>query len=802
MKAQTESVSGRLSSFNESIFHLFQLNINQDNNKVELSNLLNLTLAVTEEGQVNSITNTNLFLNKYREEGYIIVNKLKNSYVFYFSPTDDKQNKFVYLKNDYKVRGWNFHNSPELFTIDILHLESGLWNIYYTNGVLNVIDKTNVFIQNVISNYYSDNQDISASSKFQHFFPGNYPLLENINDNKIENLHKLFNNTLNEYYKKINENTVKSKADLENEEIRLKDHNIENFHLKLQSFEYDQIVNMVGSLLFSIIDDESLNVDVINKNSIKAELVIIEYLLQKEKKINVIFDFLNYFQIFQKFDPHKTIFLTYLQYKEKLTVAIKLREFENNIIDKKLLVNSQENIQNYIKNDRLLQLNNIAQTFITRVYTNLKNYWSKRFSDTPFSKQLVYSKISDINSYIDNLFDIYSISMEDLKISKDEKVLISYILIILWNNIIFSIKTLHEEVYYPHTGPQDFNSYQNNPQCLWLLSEDYLKNLKLIFTKFLEFYPALKNIYPIDFVADYLIYYVDHILYLFDMYFKINYSIENDKISFNLKKEMIGRIIEFDAERSLKIACKYKDYYSITIICYNNQWIDKFKEIMSEYINNRNIILYFLKLYLFLEADNLRKNPMKKVNFEFFENFTEFSIYIEEICKSFPKLNFFYQIFLKSKTPMDTKETTTKLEELVKSVNEKRNVHIFLKIEKILNSINRCNLDAAMLNKNKNREDIDIMDRNKEDINEKDLKEINFCLLVNFLKNSFNLTTVDYSNIFNSFENYIKEFLSLEKKEIDIFMKYKISFQLITLAREISYKIGNKNIFEYLYRVI
>ena len=189
---------------------------------------------------------------------------------------------------------------------------------------------------------------------------------------------------------------------------------------------------------------------------------------------------------------------------------------------------------------------------------------------------------------------------------------------------------------------------KDNFNNLWLLREDFLEYFRSIFYKFLEFYSVLNHSYSNETAAD-LMKYVDNILYLYDMYFKVNESSDNKKVHFEMRKDIISKIIPINAESSLAIAEKYRDFYSITFICYNNQWVERLKDTMEKYKDNTNVLMYFLKLYLLFETENNRSLNRKFNEFKYFEHFYEYKEEVKSVVQKFPKLATLYEIYFKSR---------------------------------------------------------------------------------------------------------------------------------------------------------
>jgi hypothetical protein len=765
-------------------YFLMLMTIHNETNEINLNVIINFSHTL---GENQNLINLSLIsLNKFNEEMFILFSKPKNSSIFYlkFDNLNRGSCSQANYEMDSEIRGVNPICTFEDFSIDILTLDKGVMNFYYKNEKLNVLDKTKNFLNNFSTSQIEESEgDLNRSSLYGLNY--NPYSKSDFKSNQNQNIQLILQNLLSDFYeKKLNGYYKELKQEVIDSEISA---SISPF----TNFSNEKVIEEILKFLHSIVDDETTNVDNLNKESLKAELVIIEYLLKKQDNLDFVFNFLNFYKILENFDKNKIIFLKYLELKEKLILAIKLREIENNIIDKKL--NTQPHA---FQRDREVMYYNKSSEFFNILYQHLKRNYvslSSSFSDRAFSKHLVYAKISQVEKILESIFTVYKSLIEDFTINKDDKMHYSYLIVNILNIIFGSIRNFQEKILLSQqsnneqVGEDNILTYVlknrkeflSHPHYSWLLKESYLTYLNDIF------YKVCQPNFTQDFLKNDLITYADNILYLIEFFYAINDPSKNNKVHFKLRKDIISNIIQFDPEKSLEICRKYNDYYNIVFICYNYKWIDILKEIMKSYYNTNSdskVVFYFLKLYLLLESQSIR-NPKEISEFTFFEKFEEYKEEIKKIIQDFPKLNFLYDVYIKSKDPLEISEDSGSLEKINMSIVDEKNISLFLKIQKIVNSLTRLNIEDLKI-KNKISEE----EYNKNSLlNEFIQKKINFSLLCENLITSLNMQNVDRRDVMSTIFNFVGELIKNgQVMKLNSFFKYKIAVQLTLLAREIS----------------
>ena len=768
-----------------SLFYLFAINIGHESNEITV----HLVRAISEVEKTTRYK-LNVFVNKYNEEAYIFFSSRKKSMGLFFSL--QHPNEEFNIAVDYEFKGFSCINTPEQFSVDTLSPDKGVWNVYFSGNKILLCDKTEVFLKNVINSPQSINDSYNQSNQLEKSKPKRTTHLgvTTYCDDDTAMIDSNLDKFLQNEFKEFSEMSRKSTNNLQiNNQIK-------TFLEKINKYEFLQIYHSITKILHCIVDDPTLNVDNINKESIKAELVIIEYLRQKEKNLEDFLDFLKFFRIFEHVDKNQTIFLKFLELREKLIVAIKLREFENNVVDRMDRVRVS-----HIKNSGSSSMINlkdekyyfIANNFFNSVYPGLREnpLLKPLLNERPFYKQMIFSKISEIHIFLETIHDNFLTFIEDNKKQGEEKVILSYILVTLFNIILNSVRLHKEKFFQENNFESDLNSsisyMRENSQMLWLLNPEYLKSFEVYLNIFLEY----NSIQISTSTQNEIFSYSDNLLYLFELFHKVNFSPHSQKNYQNSRKDILSKVIKLNSEKSLVLAKKYKDFYSITLLCYKENWLNELKETMKEFREDETIICYILKLYLLFESESIRENlnSQKSSEFSFFENFEEYSEEIEKICKKYPKLNFHYEIFKKSKNSNDHEEINLNLETFARSVVKKENLNIYLKIAKIFNILNECN------NKDLTKR-LEQEGKFSENKNETNASEINFVLLINYLNSSLNLSsfnTDDNNNIFEEFPKFLKNFIQSKSTNLvdannSGLLRFTIASQILKLAKEIKYK--------------
>jgi len=325
-------------------------------------------------------------LLEFQEEGFIIINRQQKSKVIYFSNLKNEQSKFVYSQVDSNVKGYSigkYGSNKDNFYIDILTVEDGLCFYKFDKfseeiKVQPKTDKLYESIENLINPCLNVYPIINEKSSIKSIF-GSYISNEKPTYNLVMNTEMDLSTKLNKF-----ENSGQCHI-IGNSFLECFDKYINK---RLDSFQREGLITEVNkvkrkefAIIFEniikfIIDNDAGKIDITNKESIKAELIIIEYLKDKEDKLEKLKSFLDYLKL-----TDKNTFPVYLMYREKMVAAIQIREMENKILEKRL----NETIER------------VETTEIIRIFQNafleIKNSMEGKQS---FIKHTLYSKVNFI----------------------------------------------------------------------------------------------------------------------------------------------------------------------------------------------------------------------------------------------------------------------------------------------------------------------------------------------------------------------------------------------------------------------
>jgi hypothetical protein len=747
----------------QSHFHLFQIFIpDNTNNNLSIEHIKDFSsqsffnFSQMNYGyRSNAKIQSQIFINKYEENGYIIFSQpfqhSQSSLIIYICKDKDDQ---IYYYDD-NIIGFNVINSPiSGFYVDMLTLRSGLLSLSYNNEKFSLEQKTHLFIKNLISGSLSIKGEEDRTPLRKSELPQELLFSMNKADNINEETLKKYLFEAFEYYEKYSNISAEQYTN-----------NLEkdNLQRKISKFDYDTIINVVTGIFLNILDDENINVDNINRDSIKAELVIIEYLGMKEMRLDQFFDCLQFFEILRKFDGKQIILSNYIESKGKLIFALKLREFENNIINNEFI---------NIREERTKKLNRVAKMFFEKVYAQQKeDHLKHKLSDKVFNKQLIYSKVTKIASYLESIIIVYNWMINDIQLSAEDKIRLSFILIKLFNSIIGNIR--------------NFNSIQaetfgirNEQLTNWLLDETYLKCFELVFQLATD---DVKNTKISDLFEDEIINYIDNVLHLYESYYVLNNNSVNQRIFASFKRTNLGKIIELNYSKVLDVAKKYKDLYNVTYICYKYKDNFQLRIFLKEIEENDSMVKFVLKLFLLFVMEDF-KSSQHKINFfdfTFFDDFSEYENQIRDIIKPFPKMRYFYYLYSKAKAPDSYPEIELELKWLLSETDYKDNIANFLKTLKALNTLNLSNYMEESEEKK---------DEMFPGVNSFNANELNFCLLINYISNEFDFKTHE---IFDNFRDFVEKFIDqASSQNFPPNQTYSIILQLIALADEISDKFN------------
>ena len=223
----------------------------------------------------------------------------------------------------------------------------------------------------------------------------------------------------------------------------------------------------------------------------------------------------------------------------------------------------------------------------------------------------------------------------------------------------------------------------------WVFNEEFnflnkfIEILKMFYN---ETEKTLKNNNIINLKSD-LFEFAENIIFLENENINVNSNNPKDKKVVESKKKIrliIQYLVFLDFEKTLIISIKFKCLFSISFICNKYKTPEKLKEYFKQIYSNFNLngnnqnykcnqadltkaeeeIEYMLRVYLFLDVEEIKnkkkvpvfefeennKRPSDNLYyFEFFSTFFEFNNIILKVIKPFPKLQFYYQIFMKTK---------------------------------------------------------------------------------------------------------------------------------------------------------
>lgn len=768
----------RLSNEGNTIYEIMELTVDQSNNYKKVY------LNLEKVPKFNEIRFVKIITNKIRQEVYFIFTQYKDSSFIYFY--DFNSSLMSFKPYDFEVRGINIVNilnsAQNSFSFELLALNKGIFEVFCKNAEFFENDKTDIFVKNLLStsNKLNDDKTLKINREYSSKInENNYNYNDNSFNSERLNMERFILDAFYRYQEFKSQNNGSVSSNLERE--------VYNFNEELKRLNLSLFLNEVEIILNKYIDDDSLNVDFINKESEKAELVIIEYLIKKEKRLVLFFDFLKFYKIF---NLSNALYFKFIEYMFKLALAVKLREFENSVIENNVLGATLSNSNNNNFNTQF-DVNKSFKEFLSKVNESIKrNYLSDYGYDESikyFNKQYIYSKISKINKILNYFFETFNDLIDNFKVNLESKALITFAFVVLLNKVILSFKNIINN--YLIVNKSELK--ESEEDFLWFFKEQSF-NLIKVNKRLLEYFKTIKTFFGFNDLEDDVINFAENILYLFNLNCEVNSSKSTKNEFFKLKREIIQPIIQFNKEKAFLIASLYQDYHSITNICFHNQWIDKLLEEMQKYLNQRTIIIFIMKQYLIYEAEQLKANIY---NFNFFEIFVDFRLELEQIIIEFPKLHFFYKLFLKAKRDtLKNSSSSSYLNEIDKvllPINKYSNTETFIKMAKVVNNIEASEV-VSVFNNDENNED------SKYEIDIQTLK-LNYESLINYVK--LNLSNYDVNlNKYNidinnsikvTFENLILSFivdLNFKDKALNDFDRYVVALRIIELANLLNHK--------------
>jgi hypothetical protein len=731
------------------------MGINEGTNNIEIfDNTVKLEYNYYSEKSESFI-----FLNKFKREYYLIINNYderdKFLELYYVGAEDDvtKKDKNSHRHLFYgcnlpmpRIRG--------IFELNIL-LSDQYCQVYfdpsaskeefmfkfisrtsYLNTVLTTPSSKQQLYSTVVPNYIIDDTEMKDITEMR--------TQVRLEASNIDSNLTPIVNILNEFFSKYTGSNVDQVAFLE----------------RLRVFDNDTIYRVMKKYFQAVFDDDSSNIDNINRDSIKAELVIIEYLRKKESNVDRFAEFLENMNFFKYYDNSGKIYFYLQELREKLKFAIQLREYENYIIQSDTII-QKDTFQE--------TLNNISRNFFEAVFYEAKIKYNQLLvkNERIVNKQLIYSKISHFDIYLSIIVSLYNRDIANTSKTRKEKILISQSMMALFNNTFNEIIQLHLS----NLENKLLEEYVISG--FWLLDQNYLTAFETIYNEYLSdlSYDSVIN----NNISKDLHSYVGHLLYLYYLYY-----IKDKRSLLEISKKLLHKLLHRNPEKTLDIAIKYNDFHTCTIICYSNDVSNKLLEHMTVYNGNDSIIEYIIKLWLTLHSTDVQSISVKEKEFRCFEIFdSEYSRQLKSVIKKYPKLQALYDIYLASKSKNSHTMSSSVEELLVKITNEDIKL-CFMKLYRIINSDFIVN--NIKLNESFNIDNTDFIVNNAKNLIAKD--EINYAILMNYIRRAFNIPLTD--NFEQALVILIDNMNKLEEAhKINIRMKFTIIFYMLNLYKSI-----------------
>ncbi len=735
--------------YNEKTF-LFKIIINHDTNIFTMDILTELKFENTFDVKYSQVV-----CNAYKPEFFIINSSIKKTAIIYYSMTEEEIKSTKYF--DFEFKGLNIHSSPDNFFLEILST-SGIFKVFYEDKDIHYNDFSYHFIKCLEILYNENNESFKIKPN---------QLTKEESSNSEANLKKIIESYLN----KIGE-LIDQENEFEFEKTQ--------FYNSLKNFELGKISYNLEEIILQTIDDESLNIDSINLNPEKSELVIREYLKRKKYKIEHLLFILKKSEFFNYFDPNKAVFFYIVESLEKIQTALYIRELENKLIERNTIISNNIAFTDQEKKQISFKLN-----FFKLVYENYrKNILKKEYKN--FSKFLVYSKISRINDLISTIFITYLQSINDYKTDKIEKANYTFLIVELFSSIISGI---NESFIQHEIKDEPVEKYRENSNYMWFTKTEYLSYLRTVHKNILDTFPLIQSLSLVSDLNESLFDYTDKILWLHERFYSVNSSDENKKRYFKEKKDILSRLTSVDSDKTLSLTIKYNDYFNMTLICYEKGRPQILNEIMKN--SSEFVIQFILKLYLKLESEAYRQGKSLEVNF--FEVFVNFSNQISMIVSAYPKLKLIHENYLKSIGKMHIVDPVVSIEEVCKKVKNENNIEKFLKIAKINNSLDRLELDEKLQNDINN-----ILYKSETHNNNKNCIKIHFLLLLYIIARKYKLEKYNFNFPLDNLYNMIKELMTIKNDSFNNI--FELTLSLISFLNKLDNSVENSS--DLLLRVL
>ena len=150
--------------------------------------------------------------------------------------------------------------------------------------------------------------------------------------------------------------------------------------MKLREMKIEAKTNILDKTILAYLDDETENIDFSNRETAYAEVSIIDYLNDKRESLDKIRLFCDYIDFFGSFDEDNKLFLCYMTYLEKLSVARELRIIENLLIQ-------QSGFSDFIN-----VFQDLKDIFL-HAFNQVKSHYESVARSKSFVKRSLYSKV-------------------------------------------------------------------------------------------------------------------------------------------------------------------------------------------------------------------------------------------------------------------------------------------------------------------------------------------------------------------------------------------------------------------------
>lgn len=629
--------------------------------------------------------NSCLITNKFGDEMMLLIS---GGNVVYIS-----QNLKVNKNLNLNFNSINPINSREVFAIDICDLKKGILNIHYRNKI-GIYDKT----ENVL-------REIENSNFIQR---DNQRLQEKLQQISQESNYAAINDFFAQSFQDFEKNKiVKPEIKEDFSQIINNEHNLITFCI------------ILTETVKNFLNDDSLNIEVINKKCPKAESVIVEYLNRKLEMINNIFSFLenlNFLRIANNISEKQKTLLFLYNSIEKLKAAICIREGENKILSEKLGLILSNNVE--LTKSPILDFFNV---FYSKMEKELNVP-----SNTHFSKQFLYLKINHINNdFLKNFFGLISTILNKHIFNEIQKAEYLNSLLDIFNKISIEIIKEYITKNEKMTDENGINQiFINSRDSFWVLNKNHLDNNLLSFYRLILAFKSSREGRKLE--NDKIILFAEKLLKLYQLYFmNYNNSTQHKRDFYSKKIEILNGLIPINAAKCFQLSMDFDDYYTSSLLFYKhkNDKVGKKNElILNNNSNNEEKYapnnfetfepfikymktksfktrIFILKQVLKLEieaAQSNKENEEQFYNFEYFDNFKEFLEEISDVVSKYPKLNHFFNLYVNHLKQEEKKEdykltNPNELEViLTKTSNKNDNINMIhmTKIQKVMQLTN------------------------------------------------------------------------------------------------------------------